>query len=176
MKKYVYTSIILSAFLILTCRKTPDRDSIDKKYTQVEQYTFDSDGVVFKIINDIDSFKSCQYDSKHKIDSLLFGKFQHNSIPSNDSLDVYSDIRYFTCLKINQYVSWRYKYIDDSIKHIRVVLYLNYPQTCSYSTTLLFDSITASTSWFQSMFPYPVNDTIEVKVSNIFKISFPDSF
>jgi len=145
----------------------------------IEEYTHDIDGVVFKITNDIDSLINNRTKLIQKIDSLSFKKFQFPF--STDSVNNRST---YTWMKKGDYVCWRYKYVyDGQIPKINpnddryfVSIIINNPSSsdtyCTYDKLFYFNQVDVDKVRYQNIFPYPVNDTVYVNISSIFKEHF----
>ena len=81
-------------------------DHVDDKL--IEEYTYDSYGVVFKIKNDIN------YAFNLDFDSVAFAKFQYNPTIGDARVDMYN-IDHFTWIPYGHYVNWRYNYTGQKL-------------------------------------------------------------
>jgi hypothetical protein len=180
------------AVCLISCEKNDDtnliysekNDEVDKPQVEIrnpfiEEYVYDSGGVVFKITNDIDSLINNRTQTLQLIDSLAFKKLHYrNTIDSINNKDVY------TWMKKGDYVCWRYKYIFDgpinstnSRYFISTVIDNPLSTTitdkyCEYSISLYYYQIDTEKYDYKNIFPYPVNDTVYVNISSIFKQHF----
>lgn len=154
--------IIITLFSIIfySCSKedSPVKES-NMNDKLIEEYTYDPYGVVFKIKNDIDSAFNIDFDS------LAFSKFQHNYF--NVTVDDINKIEYFTWIPYDHYVNWRYNYTGE--KNITIITNISNEGFIINSAikTYSFDPSEVSKEWFQEIFPYPLNDTVYVNISNI---------
>jgi len=172
--KYLGISIILS-LLAFSCRK--HEDSLDNEDTNLIQvYTYDTNGVVFKIVNDVDSAAyqmqdihgGFYYTFHYKVDSICLKNWHYNG-PED-----FSDENFTWFTKRGQYICWRDVYIGNirsekwcdifipnKFMNLRNVKYLGY---CG---SIMTDSIAYRHPDFKKLFPEPVDDTVYVKLSNM---------
>lgn len=135
--------LLLIIFLFISCEKPSEPPF--KNPNLIEELTIDSNGVVFKIINDVDSSYNYLVDLVHWVDSIYIKKFDSE------------DKRWFS--KHGEYVCWRYNYVDFKIIEIGFVN--KFPKTthqkiCSYSINYFFNK--------------PIEDTVYFKLSTIFPV------
>lgn len=146
----------------------------DEEILLIEEFTNDPTGVVFKIVNDLDSaFYRAPNEFvdlfKIKIDSVCLKKFMYNGIES----PLTNNYTWFT--KKGQFVCWRYKYFHTSEpfdKSVDLILPNRHREIsplkfCFYrgSTVCTYES--SQTIAFQRVFPQPINDTVHVKLSSL---------
>jgi hypothetical protein len=176
--KYLGIILILSLFAI-SCKKNEEPLPVPGKDPNlIEEYTYDSTGVVFKIINDVERAWNAipSVDSLQKADSLAFGKFDYPGT-STGNYFIYNRKYYTWFTKKGQYVCWRYKYIDDVVNYRfdRSVKYYNvyipyHKDEVDYigCCTFVYTDIAASKSeLYPSMFPL-VNDTVTLYLTHLY--------
>ena len=154
--------IIITIFSILlySCNEEefPDKDpNVNDKL--VEEYTYDPYGVVFKIKNDINNAFNLNFDS------LAFSKFQYDYF--NVTVDDLNKIEYFTWIPYDHYVNWRYNYTGK--KFVTIITNISEEGFIINSAikTYSCNPSEISEEWFQEVFPYPVDDTVYVNISDI---------
>jgi hypothetical protein len=177
--KYLGICLILS-LLAFSCKKHEDsldsEDTISEDNRLIQVYTYDSNGVVFKIVNDVDSaayqmqdtYGGFYYTFHYKVDSICLKNWHYNG-PEDFSSENFT---WFT--KRGQYVCWRDVYIGkirsekrcdifipNRYKNLRKVDYLE------YGGAIMTDSIAYRHPDFKLVFPEPILDTVYVKLSNM---------
>jgi len=180
---YTRFLLLILSLWIMSCQKNDSIVIAPKKVLMIEEYIHDDDGVIFKITNDIDSLINNRTKLIQKIDSLSFKKF-HFSF-STDSVNNRST---YTWMKKDEYVCWKYKYVYDGPvpklnpnddRYFLTVLIDNpaandiNTKYCTYDKLIYYNQSDIVTAAYQSVFPYPVNDTVYVSISAFLKQFFP---
>lgn len=188
------TVLSISLILVLTtCKKhndNPNEGTLNEYQELIEVVTMDPNGVVFKILNDIDSsiyqtnfttnmsptnanryFLSPGNETgfRIKIDSVCLKKFHYNG-PDNLLSNGYT---WFT--KKGQYVCWRDAYTHEDVGYLGYKwLDLGFPNRhknlfperfCMYSQFFMVIPENASLPQFLRIFPKPINDTVYTRLS-----------
>ena len=138
------------------------------KPVMVENITYDTDGVVFKIVNDISHGFNYNEESEHMnrvwqdLDSVYFKRL--HMISTN----IYDKKSYVVVGK-GDYVCWKYNYQYKGSRSIYIGFDNPYAVKPEYEYCLFGTDIFFSTSnTFKIMFPEPVNDTVYVKMSSFY--------
>ena len=152
--------ILLVVIILYSCDK--DEPIIKQNYVDVnlvENYTYDTDGVVFKITNDI------KYAFNLDFDSLALAKFHFETLYTTKE-DLF-DRESYTWIPYGHHVNWRYNYTGE--KQITIIPKITEDTlvVCMVGDVYFRDPSEIDTDWFQKLFPYPVNDTVYVSISNI---------
>jgi hypothetical protein len=188
-----FIPIVTLFFISVACDKTDEEIEIVPKgdYLElIEEITMNPNGVVFKILNDIDSAVYQTNNTTNlsptnlnryfcaqgtetgfiiKIDSICLRKFHYNG-PDN-----LSDVGYTWFTKKGQYVCWRDLYnLEEVGSSDHKWLDLGFPNRyrdiypekfCIYSQ-LSFTTIEEITKEeFLKVFPKPINDTVYTRLS-----------
>lgn len=172
MKKIITLFILILSIVGISCKKSEEPSPPVKENLLIEQYTYDSTGIIFKITNDVEH--AWNYDANNfigaiqKIDSIALGKFEYNG----DSNDYFNKKHYTWFTKKGQYVYWKYKYLDG-LKHLIVVFPNIYnvnndpgKRYCDYETSLTCTTASSASSQIQLLFPI-VNDTVVMHLTAI---------
>ncbi len=156
-----FTKIFFIIIIFYSCDNDESiniSDQVDDKL--IEEYTYDPYGVIFKITNDIN------YAFDLNFDSVAFAKFQYNPTLGDARVDMYN-IDHFTWIPYGYYVNWQYNYTGQKfvtiITNISEEDYIINAALKTYSC----NPSEVNNEWFQSIFPYPVNDTVYVSISKL---------
>jgi hypothetical protein len=169
MKTTIYSLLLIITSLFISCKKDKNNlnDPLPKKENLlIEEFTYDTAGVVFKITNDIDEAWNCQENIIEKPDSVYLKKF--NFVGDDDPIGP----KYTWFTKRGQYACWRYQYIDGGIKYMEIGFlnkhrpYIPYKYS-SFAFTIGCTIYSLESMDFQRIFPKPVNDTVFVRLSAI---------
>jgi len=170
MKTVILFLLIILLFCV-SCKKqdlNPVNKEPYKNSLLIEEYIHDSTGIVFKIINDIDSAYNYQEKFNQKVDSVYLKKF-HIFIGDTN---MYSTT-YTWFSKKGQYVCWRYNYIDGNSKLIDIgfpnhIRYYNPWKYCGFVTYIFCSEPSRESYQLLQRFPKPINDTVYCKLSSFF--------
>jgi hypothetical protein len=167
-------SILVSVIIILLipgCKKDEDKPEMEQelhKSILVESVTYDTDGVVFKITNDISHGFNYNEEYEHNkriwqdLDSVYFKRFHVLSANLEDK-DSY------VLIGKGDYVCWRYKYEYTGTRGIYMGFINSYAINEDYKYCIFGTDLGFSTSnYYKIKFPEPVNDTVYVKMSSFF--------
>jgi hypothetical protein len=169
MKKFI---ILLSAIVFLfSCTKIEYRPEVPKvhKPVMVENITYDSSGVIFKITNDINQGYNYQEVAEHGVsDWLILDTIYLKRFYSVSDASIFDDN--YVHIGKGDYVCWIYNYEYTGYRNIYMA-FKNPKATnveysyCIYGTAIGYSS---ESNWFMARFPRPVNDTVKVNLSSFF--------
>lgn len=168
MKTKFWLILCFLSFIFASCKKEEGENKPHKDSLLIEEYIHDPTGVVFKIVNDIDSGLNYQENLIQKVDSVYLKKFHIFIGDTNMYGPTYT---WFS--KKGQYVCWRYNYIDGIDKlidigfpnHFRYYIPWKY---CSFLTDVYCSEALREYPNFLRRFPKPINDTVYCKLSSFF--------
>jgi hypothetical protein len=173
MYKIILFPIIILSSILFSCKKIED-PIIPEENLLIEEFTYHQDGVVFKIVYDVENAiyripNTADDLFAIKIDSICISKFHYYG-PRNFFSEGYT---WFT--KKGQYVCWRYKYTseaggyenDKCMDLIFPNRFLEYSSEkfVVYSQFITNTYEASLNPSFQAIFPKPINDTVYVKLS-----------
>lgn len=127
--------------------KTPPKNDSTEVYKEVliEQFSYNSNGVVFKIVNDLDSAFDFQKNINIKIDSIALRKFHFPG--STDYF--HGGWTWFT--KKGQYVCWRDSYTHENVGYEGFkwldMVFPSFPNYCLYGISVVLYSRCRKCNW-----------------------------
>ena len=190
--KTIKLFLIFFAFIIISCEKKEltDYDEpivITKPAPPIEIFNYNSSGVVFLIWHDVDSGFNGTTNKYEHIDSICLSKFHYYEFPVNIS-NLSDSLKYTWFTKKGDYVCWEYNfwggiehpYYDPTTSDttwswmfrnlkIRSIAFPNSLNGYScYVGSVICDSIRSDTTHIR-FFPKPINDTVYVNLSYLWK-------